>query len=785
MVVVVIWQSFHRGGNVVECVWLLGESLSEGVGKKERSTTSRQKIMLEDVFDVEEPLLEAGRGKGAVNRASEDEDDGGDGAAATAAGNSSAAIAASMAKLPAAVRACESACTDRAECESLRIADRAQSPTRRFLFYARRWLLTSLVAVFAAAVALGMHEGAYYGRLLNNRLTRSVIDSTASRALGGLTHVAVGFAFAAAAGAVVFVLDPSLRGVSTNVLASLNGLVVQGTLSVKNLLSHALSLTFVTASPVCVGREGPFLAIGAQCGAAVARIGGLDETESRNFVSCGLGAGIAAAFGAPAGAVLFALEESFHFSMGFLRRLLFTSMLTTFTLSLLITGFDEWRWGDIGLDSLCHFGQFPSRIYGLEQVAAWVMMGVIGGLVGATFNFLHILVMRFKKWLLPTPARRFAEVAALGLVTAAVVVTFVALLPECRALPGSSDGGSGVSLDLDLQQGFCAKGEYSQSATLFTNMQETAMHWLFHESAPVSITMLGLFFIIFFAFAVYSLGSGIPAGFFMPSLMIGAVLGRFLGEWGASPLRALDVDPGLMSFIGAAAVLGGTCRMPVSLAVIMSEATNQASNTLYLMLTLIVAKWVGDIFTPAIVAIDFRLNLYPILEWSTPTALRKFRVDDVMHRPLVMFSRRETIGRLRKVLAETSHNGFPVVADAGVKDSPLIGIVLRSQIEEILRLRSGIGVSGADESEVDLTSRINDAVVVPNVVSCARAFTIFRTNGLRHLVVVATGTAVPVGIITRKDLFFLHANIQERERRLQNRSCFERIRAALYGHAVH
>jgi len=291
--------------------------------------------------------------------------------------------------------------------------------------------------------------------------------------------------------------------------------------------------------------------------------------------------------------------------------------------------------------------------------------------------------------------------------------------------------------------------------------------------------------VLFFLLSVYSLGSGIPAGFFLPSLLLGAVSGRFLGEWAQSPLRVLDVDTGLMSFIGAAAVLGGTCRMPVSLAVIMSEATNQASNTLYLMLTLIISKWIGDIITPAITTIDFRLKDYPILEWSTPTALRKYRVDDMMHTPLVCFSRRETVGNLRRVLGGTTHNGFPVVVNTSVPDSPLLGIILRSQVEEILRRRRDtVGVALAEDSEVDLTPRINDPVTVPNNVSCARAFSIFRALGLRHLIVVAQGTATPVGIITRKDLFYLHSSVLEKERIAQRKSIFERATAALYGHTV-
>lgn len=81
----------------------------------------------------------------------------------------------------------------------------------------------------------------------------------------------------------------------------------------------------------------------------------------------------------------------------------------------------------------------------------------------------------------------------------------------------------------------------------------------------------------------------------MPSLLIGAAVGRLYGEcvagWGWS-----DSQPGVYSLVGAAAVLGGMSRMTISLTVILIEATNDYTYGLPLMLTLITARWVGNVF---------------------------------------------------------------------------------------------------------------------------------------------------------------------------------------------
>ena len=181
-----------------------------------------------------------------------------------------------------------------------------------------------------------------------------------------VAYVVLATAFAAVAGLIVWTLNPTMNGGVNEILCALNGIVVKGvccsihrkkppllTLFVlfqmqsfgpRQFFAQALGLAFVTASPMAVGREGPMLAIGGQTGAGIAslfHVGVTTESEMRNMIAIGLGSAIACAFGAPVGAVIFALEKGFHFTMTLMRRLFVASMLSCFLLSFFITAADR------------------------------------------------------------------------------------------------------------------------------------------------------------------------------------------------------------------------------------------------------------------------------------------------------------------------------------------------------------------------------------------------------------------------------------------------------------
>lgn len=132
------------------------------------------------------------------------------------------------------------------------------------------------------------------------------------------------------------------------------------------------------------GKEGPMVHCGAVIAAGVSQGKSSsfgrdfqiyrcfrDDHEKRDFVVGGASAGVAAAFGAPIGGLLFSLEEAASFwNQSLIWRTLFSSIVSSFTLNLILSyyhGLDNFTYH--GLFNLGEFKPFTFEYYELPIVS--------------------------------------------------------------------------------------------------------------------------------------------------------------------------------------------------------------------------------------------------------------------------------------------------------------------------------------------------------------------------------------------------------------------------------
>ncbi|KAL0992551.1 hypothetical protein UPYG_G00094850 [Umbra pygmaea] len=582
----------------------------------------------------------------------------------------------------------------------------------------------------------------------------------------------------------------------------LNGVKVPRVVRLKTLVVKVFGVICSVAGGLAVGKEGPMIHSGAVVAAGVSQGRSTSlkkdfkifeyfrrDTEKRDFVSAGAAAGVSAAFGAPVGGVLFSLEEGASFWNQMLTwRIFFASMISTFTLNFFLSIYNK-KPGDLSSPGLINFGRFESDsvAYNLYEIPLFIVMGAIGGLLGALFNKLNYWLTIFRIRYVHRPCLQVMEAMLVAAVTATVSFVMIYTSNDCQPL------GPDQSEEYPLQL-FCADGEYNSMASAFFNTPERSVRNLFHNPAgSYNWETLGVFTVTYFFLACWTYGLAVSAGVFIPSLLIGAAWGRLFGILLATITSSGSIwaDPGKYALIGAAAQLGGIVRMTLSLTVIMVEATGNVTYGLPIMLVLMTAKIVGDYFVEGLYDIHIKLQSVPFLHWDAPATSHWLTAREVMGAPVTCFKRLEKVGTIVDVLSNTStnHNGFPVVASMSVSDEPgkICGLILRSQLIVLLKHKVFVELARSrlthrklqlkdfrdayprfppiqsihvsqDEREcvMDLSEFMNPTpYTVPQETSLPRVFKLFRALGLRHLVVVDHENRV-VGLVTRKDLARYH-----------------------------
>ena len=122
-------------------------------------------------------------------------------------------------------------------------------------------------------------------------------------------------------------------------------------------------------------------------------------------------------------------------------------------------------------------------------------------------------------------------------------------------------------------------------------------------------------FVIKSLLTTITFGIKVPAGIYVPSMVVGGLLGRIVGHCVqymvfAYPNAAIFDDcpkdggvescvtPGVYALVAAGATMCGVTRLSVTLAVILFELTGSLDHVLPFSLSVLVAKWTADALEP-------------------------------------------------------------------------------------------------------------------------------------------------------------------------------------------
>ncbi|XP_063981533.1 H(+)/Cl(-) exchange transporter 7 [Diachasmimorpha longicaudata] len=573
----------------------------------------------------------------------------------------------------------------------------------------------------------------------------------------------------------------------------LNGIKVPRVVRIKTLTVKILGVISTVVGGLAAGKEGPMIHAGAVVAAGVSQGKSTtfkqdfkifqyfrEDHEKRDFVSGGAAAGVSAAFGAPIGGVLFSIEEgASFFNQSLTWRTLFASMISTFTLNVVLSAWHG-RLGDLSYPGLLNLGQFETLPYQIYEIPLFMMVGAVGGLLGALWNHLNYKLYCIRLRYIRAKTWKIVEVVFAAVISVTIGFFMIYFINDCKPL-----GQDPTKYPVQM---FCKEGEYNVVAALWFQTPESTVKSLFHDpKGSHNDGTLAIFVFLYFFLAVFTFGLSMSGGLFIPSLLIGSAWGRLLGSGLAKAIPTCVLfEPKKYALLGAAAQLGGVVRMTISLTAILIEATQGISFGLPVMIVLITAKWVGDFFNEGIYDTYIQMAGVPLLPWEAPPLSNNIYVSEIMSHPVVTLKTTENVGHIVELLKCVKFNGFPVVDPPSTDQHEVHcygrfrGLILRSQLIVLLKNKvfnecdtweshlslkmfrneyprypeiDQIAVTEMEKTYfIDLRPFMNPSpYTLQHSTTLPRAFRLFRGLGLRHLPVV-NDTHEVVGMITRKDV---------------------------------
>ncbi|EOY31196.1 hypothetical protein QUC31_019903 [Theobroma cacao] len=593
------------------------------------------------------------------------------------------------------------------------------------------------------------------------------------------------------------------------VKAYLNGVDAPGIFSLRTLIVKIVGSISAVSSSLLVGKAGPMVHTGA-CIASLLGQGGSrrygltwkwlcffkNDRDRRDLVTCGSAAGIAAAFRAPVGGVLFALEEmASWWRSALLWRAFFTTAVVAIILRALIDICLSGKCGLFGKGGLIMFDAYSANVsYHLADVPPVLVLGVIGGILGSLYNSLLDKVLRVYNLINEKSVVYKIFLACSISIFTSCLLFGLPWLASCQPCPlDASEACPTIGRSGNYKKFQCPPGYYNDLASLIFNTNDDAIRNLFSKNTDSEFqksTMI-IFFVTCFFLSIVSYGIVAPAGLFVPVIVTGASYGRFIGMLLGSHT---NLNQGLYAVLGAASFLGGSMRMTVSLCVIILELTNNLLLLPLIMMVLLISKTVADAFNGNIYDLIMKAKGFPYLETHAEPYMRQLTVGDVVSGPLQLFHGIEKVGNIVHILKTTRHHGFPVVDEPPHSESPILyGLILRAHLIALLKKRvflctpvqigvdafrhfsaedfakKGLGnvdkiedIELSDEEKemfLDLHPFTNASpYTVVETMSLAKALVLFRQVGLRHLLVIPkiSNRAPVVGILTRHDFMPEH-----------------------------
>ena len=599
-----------------------------------------------------------------------------------------------------------------------------------------KWLAFVLAGIAIGITAFGMDqlEDALVSH--NRTLLQYIIDkyTASSPTNAGLTFwlPIISFSLVCAllgtlAGLLTTYYGPGASGSGVaELIGYMNGINYPDFIGVNTQITKILGVTMAVASRLCIGKEGPLAHIGAIWGAAACYCPGLgfeflrNDEFKRQIIAAGASAGVSAAFGAPIGGTLFAYEMSkptvfWTFEMIWKT---FTccsvAVLVLAILQTLASGnvTDGFRGSTIKFGNQLADDKYENSY---QVIPAALVIGVVGGLLGALFINVNTRMNALRKRLLTTNWIKPVETAIWSFATGFIFILAPYLIwsGDSSICAKNSELGS-VSSDITYR-GWCAEDEFDPNASIFWAAEGDIIKNIINDAVPVKAINQFYFLLIWYALTITTYGTNVPAGLFLPGMIIGCAMGRtlfsgsdaagliFVSDQLSADEQATQRQALTRSYIilACGGFMAGYTRMTYSLAVILMETSQDIEIFTPMIITIAVANQVGYFCTRSLYERATRGKQMPMLKDSIPPPCETVIASQIMSKSVVTLQNVDTVQNVLEA-CKTSHHAFPILNSRG----NVVGLLPKNYALTLLDSRAFYRVDGlVDEDDDDVRDR--------------------------------------------------------------------------------
>jgi CIC family chloride channel protein len=474
-------------------------------------------------------------------------------------------------------------------------------------------------------------------------------------------------------------------------------------LSIRGTISRALSSLALIATGGSVGREGPIVYLSASIGTVFARLARISSSRLGLFSGCGVAAGLSAAYYAPFGAALFAMEVVLG---NFSAQILGLVVVASVTANLVVQGFAEGPFvGWMKPSPLYHLPTFPE----IEPLA--YLMFLLLGIAAAFTVSVFIKSLREGERLFSLiPVSPLFRLPMGGVLLGVISIS----MPHVW-------GGGHDAVNFILQENVQLTGVWSDLP-----LWEFILLLLVAKIVATSITI----------------GAGGSGGLFTPNILVGTCVGMAAGLGAQALAPGLVGDARVFGVVGMAAGLAAATQAPIMAVFFLAEMTQETQLLLPLVLACLAASVTArHMGLDSIYIAPLRRRGVQIPEGIEETALMTTRVRDIMREGAVWVRQTASFDMIVGMVRKARKDSLYVVDDS----RKLLGVIRLHDIKNHLADR----VLGDAVIAADLTVSVPTAAPEQTL---AEILEYFDDPELHELAVVDAVQGRIVGVVDRRDL---------------------------------